>query len=76
MPEGKDGKPPYYAFKNFHKQLMATIVGCFDFESFFRERRSDRLYDDTKSYTEKYQQHIPSGFAMIFKSTDCKFFQT
>mgnify|MGYP001793478692 CR=1 FL=1 len=24
MPEGKDGKPPYYYFQNYHKQIMAT----------------------------------------------------
>ena len=47
---------------------MVPIVGYFDFESFLRKIRSDCVYDDTRSYTEKYQQHIPSGFSLIFKS--------
>ena len=75
MPEGKDGKRPYYGFKNFHKQLMALIVAYFDFTSFLRQIRSDRVYDDTRSYTEKYQQNIPSGFSMIFKITDDNVFK-
>ena len=69
MPKSKNWKPPYYAFKNFHKLFMVPIVGYFDFESFLRKIRSDRVYDeDTKSYTEKFQQHIPSGFAMIYSN--------
>ena len=69
MPEvDEDGNPPYYEFKNFHKQLMAPIVGYFDFESFLKNIRSDRVYGSSKSYTQKYQHHLASGFAMIFKS--------
>ena len=74
MPEGKDGKPPYYYFKNYHKQIMATIVGYFDFECFLRKIHSCSP-DDKDSYTEKYQKHVPSGFSLIFRSIDDEIFK-
>ena len=45
MPEvDEDGNPPYYEFKNFHKQLMVPIIGCFDFESILKKIQSEILY--------------------------------
>ena len=64
-----DGNPPYYEFKNFHKQLMIPIVICFDFESILKTILSEAVCGSSKgSYTQKYQHHYASGFAMTFKS--------
>ena len=74
MPEGKDGKPPYYEFSNFHKQVLLPITVYFDIESILRKIHSCSP-DDKDSCTERYQKHIPSGYNIVFKSTDDKVFK-
>ena len=52
------------------QRVSKKMVGFFDFESILKKILSEVVYGSksSKSYTQKYQHHIPSGFAMIFKS--------
>ena len=49
-------------FDKFGKSLKVPFVIYADFESFTEKVKSDGVYDDTQSYTKKYQKHTPSGF--------------
>ena len=53
-------------FDNFGKSLRVPFVITADFESFTEKitLTNDDKFDDQKSYTKKYQKHVPSGFCL------------
>ena len=56
-------------FKNHFKHLDVSFKIYADFKSIFKEVKSN----DTTSYTQKYQQHIPFSFAYKVVCIDDKF---
>ena len=59
-------------FKNHFKHLAASFKIYADFKSIFKGVKSNDR-NNTTSYTEKYQQHIPFSFAYKFVCVDDKF---
>ena len=49
-------------FDKFTKKLKVPFVIYADFESYTEHITEGGVYDDTQSYTKKYQKHTPSGF--------------
>ena len=49
-------------FDKHVKKLKVPFVIYADFESYTERVTENGVYDDTQSYTKKYQKHTPSGF--------------
>ena len=74
MPMFKDDKgkflgPKYIYFKNFYKKQRVPFVVYADFEC-FTEKIDTCQPKDTKSFTNRYQKHRPSGFSYLIKCFD------
>ena len=74
MPMFKDDKgkflgPKYIYFKNFYKKQRVPFVVYADFEC-FTEKIDTCQPEDTKSFTNRYQKHRPSGFSYLIKCFD------
>ena len=59
------------SFKNYFKQLPAPFKICADFECILKRIRGS--HKNNGSYIEKYQDHIPCGFAYNVVCIDNKF---
>ena len=69
--EGKFLGPKYIYFKNFYKKQRVPFVVYADFEC-FTEKIDTCQPKDTKSFTNRYQKHRPSGFSYLIKCFDDK----
>ena len=74
MPMFKDDKgkflgPKYIYFKNYYKKQRVPFVVYADFEC-FTEKIDTCQPKDTKSFTNRYQKHRPSGFSYLIKCFD------
>ena len=67
--EGKFLGPKYIYFKNFYKKQRVPFVVYADFEC-FTEKIDTCQPKDTKSFTNRYQKHRPSGFSYLIKCFD------
>ena len=67
--EGKFLGPKYIYFKNFYKKQRVPFVVYADFEC-FTEKIGTCQPKDTKSFTNRYQKHRPSGFSYLIKCFD------
>ena len=67
--EGKFLGPKYIYFKNFYKKQTVPFVVYADFEC-FTEKIDTCQPKDTKSFTNRYQKHRPSGFSYLIKCFD------
>ncbi|EDO26269.1 predicted protein, partial [Nematostella vectensis] len=65
----KDGNALYLAFKNFNRKMRVPFVVYADFES-FTENISTCSPDESKSFTNQYQKHKPSGYCYLIKCFD------
>ena len=73
MPVDKDGNPWKVSFTNYLKKMRVPFIVYADFEC-FTESISSCTPDGSRSYTEKYQKHKPSGFCFLIKSFDDSIF--
>ena len=69
MPRDKDGKPIYLKFINFYKKMKVPFVVYGDFEC-CGESIDTCSPDKSKSFTNKYANHKPTGFCYIIKFFD------
>ena len=60
-------------FKNFYKKQRVPFVVYADFEC-FTEKIDTCQPDDSKSFTNQYQKHKPSGFCYLIKCFDDNLF--
>ena len=60
-------------FKNFYKKQRVPFVVYADFEC-FTEKIDTCQPDDSKSFTNQYQKHRPSGFSYLIKCFDDNLF--
>ena len=67
--EGKFLGPKYIYFKNFYKKQRVPFVVYADFEC-FTEKIDTCQPKDTKSFTNRYQKHRPSGYSYLIKCFD------
>lgn len=63
LPKIKDGIKPTISFKNYNKQVKAPFAIYSDFECILKPINTC-LNDNSKSYTNEYQQHEPCGYAI------------
>ena len=61
--------PVYIKFNHFHKKMRVPFVVYADFEC-FTEKIDTCQPKDTKSFTNRYQKHRPSGFSYLIKCFD------
>ena len=73
MPMSKDDEgntyPQYIHFKNHYRKQRVPFVVYADFEC-FTEKIDTCQPKDTKSFTNRYQKHKPSGFSYLIKCFD------
>ena len=72
MIKDEDGNflsPAYIKFNHFHKKMRVPFVVYADFES-FTEKIDTCQPKDSKSFTNRYQKHKPSGFSYLIKCFD------
>ena len=67
--EGKFLGPKYIYFKNFYKKQRVPFVVYADFEC-FTEKIDTCQPKESKSFTNRYQKHRPSGFSYLIKCFD------
>ena len=67
--EGKFLGPKYIYFKHHYKKQRVPFVVYADFEC-FTEKIDTCQPKDTKSFTNRYQKHRPSGFSYLIKCFD------
>ena len=67
--EGKFSGPKYIFFKNYYRKQRVPFVVYADFEC-FTEKIDTCQPKDTKSFTNRYQKHRPSGFSYLIKCFD------
>ena len=67
--EGKFIGPKHIFFKNHYKKQRVPFVVYADFEC-FTEKIDTCQPKDTKSFTNRYQKHKPSGFSYLIKCFD------
>ena len=71
--KNKDGKdidcPVFLKFKNFNRSTRVPFVVYADFE-YFTEKLSTCYPDESRSFTNQYQHHKPSGFCYLIKCFD------
>ena len=67
--EGKFLGPKYIFFKHHYKKQRVPFVVYADFEC-FTEKIDTCQPKDTKSFTNRYQKHRPSGFSYLIKCFD------
>ena len=67
--EGKFLGPKYIYFKNYYKKQRVPFVVYADFEC-FTEKIDTCQPKDTKSFTNRYQKHRPSGYSYLIKCFD------
>ena len=67
--EGKFLGPKYIYFKHHYKKQRVPFVVYADFEC-FTEKIDTCQPKDTKSFTNRYQKHKPSGFSYLIKCFD------
>ena len=71
--EGKFLGPKYIFFKHHYKKQRVPFVVYADFEC-FTEKIDTCQPKDTKSFTNRYQKHRPSGFSYLIKCFDDNLF--
>ena len=71
--EGKFLGPKYIFFKHHYKKQRVPFVVYADFEC-FTEKIDTCQPKDTKSFTNRYQKHRPSGFSYLIKCFDDELF--
>ena len=69
----KDGKeldcPVFLKFKNFNRSMRVPFVVYADFEC-YTEKIQTCYPDESRSFTNQYQHHKPSGFCYLIKCFD------
>ena len=65
--------PENIQFKNFYKKQRVPFVVYADFEC-FTEKIDTCQPDDSKSFTNQYQKHKPSGYSYLIKCFDDNLF--
>ena len=72
-PKDKDGEeldcPVFLKFKNFNRSMRVPFVIYADFEC-FTEKIKTYYPDESRSFTNQYQHHKPSGFCYLIKCFD------
>ena len=61
--------PVFLKFKNFNRSMRVPFVVYADFEC-FTEKIQTCYPDDSRSFTNQYQHHKPSGFCYLIKCFD------
>ena len=74
MPKNEDGTPKHIEFNNFNRKMKAPFGIYGDLEC-FTEKIDSCSPDKSKSYTEKYQKHKPSGYSYFTKFFDDKIYK-
>ena len=75
MPKDKDGNPKYICFNNFNNKMRVPFVTYVDFES-ITEKIDTCSPDKSKSFTNQYQKHKPSGYCYYIKCFDDEIFKS
>ena len=76
MPKNEDGTPKHIEFNNFNRKMKVPILRIYaGILSVFTEKIDSCSPDKSKSYTEKYQKHKPSGYSYLIKSFDDKIYK-
>ena len=73
MPVDEDGNPIYTAFKDFNRKMRVPFVVYADFEC-FTEKIDTCSPEESRSFTNQYQKHRPSGFSYLIKCFDDNIF--
>ena len=74
MPKNEDGTPKNIEFNNFNRKMKVPFGIYGDLEC-INEKMDSCSPDKSKSYTEKYQKHKPSGYSYLTKFFDDKIYK-